>query len=592
MKLKTRLCAALSAMILLLAAAPSSVQSADKVASDRLLPPEVYVYFDIPSVADMRTGIDTSTFGKLLDDPAVADFKSHVKEVIAKYSKVVEEEIGVDVKSLISVPQGKFTFAIAEGADDLGVVTMLDFGENGETVDKVLAAAQKKLGEKSNVERTTESVDGIEIVVYTKTRINVVEEDDEFEEDSFEETEETEPEKDTLCYFIHDQHFIGASSIDLLKSVIERWNGEHESTLANKEEYKYILERCGEDGKTVTTKWYVDPLGLLRRSVHKIGPQAGMFLGFLPALGVNNLKAVGGVNSVGSTYDDAVTRTMIYVDLPTSGLLNLFQFPTTQQSPPKWIPAETVQYVQANWDVTKGYSAVEELVDGFRGPGALAKMIDALADKPNGPGVHVKKDVIDQLAGTVHMMNSVKDAEPLPQEIVLFAFELKNVDTMKGIIEKVAGSPGFPGEAREFQGANFYEMPAPPQGLGGEPSSLAFGVVFDHFVFASDVSLLENVIRASSNGTGLIGSSDYQTMSERFPEKTSMITFQRTAERMAPAYKMLKSGTLGQLLGFDEIDFTKLPEFDQIRKYFPLGAAYLVPDERGAIFVGFQKYSN
>ena len=37
----------------------------------------------------------------------------------------------------------------------------------------------------------------------------------------------------------------------------------------------------------------------------------------------------------------------------------------------------------------------------------------------------------------------------------------------------------------------------------------------------------------------------------------------------------------------DEIDFSKLPEFEQIAKYFNLTGSYAVPDDDGALFVNF-----
>ena len=57
---------------------------------------------------------------------------------------------------------------------------------------------------------------------------------------------------------------------------------------------------------------------------------------FMPLLGINNLKGIGGNIDLVTDEFDSISRTLIYVDLPASGLLKVFQFPAVEQSPPSW----------------------------------------------------------------------------------------------------------------------------------------------------------------------------------------------------------------------------------------------------------------
>jgi hypothetical protein len=75
-------------------------------------------------------------------------------------------------------------------------------------------------------------------------------------------------------------------------------------------------------------------------------------------------------------------------------------------------------------------------------------------------------------------------------------------------------------------------------------------------------------------------------ISEMLPEKASMLGFTDTAATTRLGYESLRAGSLDALTE-GEIDFSLLPEFDVISKYFQPSAYYMTPIERGAISVQF-----
>ena len=80
-------------------------------------------------------------------------------------------------------------------------------------------------------------------------------------------------------------------------------------------------------------------------------PQAAMIVGFLPVLGMNNLKAAGGTMSMMEGDFDSVSRTLFYMEQPTSGLLEVFNFPAEVQSPPAWAPKNATSFMATNWGI-------------------------------------------------------------------------------------------------------------------------------------------------------------------------------------------------------------------------------------------------
>ncbi|MDF1746412.1 MAG: hypothetical protein P1V19_22135, partial [Gimesia sp.] len=50
----------------------------------------------------------------------------------------------------------------------------------------------------------------------------------------------------------------------------------------------------------------------------------------------------------------------------------------------------------------------------FQGrPGALAAIIDEMADNPDGPKIHIKKDIVDNMSGRIQVATEITDGEQI-----------------------------------------------------------------------------------------------------------------------------------------------------------------------------------
>ena len=87
---------------------------------------------------------------------------------------------------------------------------------------------------------------------------------------------------------------------------------------------------------------FIDPINLVTTALQMSGQnsvQASMFLGFLPTLGLNGFRGVGGSMDLATGDFDSESRTFMFVDQPASGVMGLFQFPAADLAPPEWVPA-------------------------------------------------------------------------------------------------------------------------------------------------------------------------------------------------------------------------------------------------------------
>jgi hypothetical protein len=549
---------------------------ADEIPAARRLPPGVLLYLSVPDAVDLKDRFMESNFGQMIQDDSLNEFRAQFSEQWQEVSNKVQEEIGLSIAELTALLHGEATLAVVQPPGrSLGGVMLLEFGEHRDTLDTILEKA-RQAAEEDRATRTVETVESTEVTVFTRP---------EGEDDN------GGPRK--VAYFIKDQHLVISmgSTIDLLQDVLIRWDGEHTQTFADDEIFSTIMRNCHPSGaETSQFQWYFSPIDMFRSvamlpQANRGGISPAMALGFLPALGLDRFKAIGGASAIGTEEFDSVTHTFVYVNQPTSGLVRFFEFPAVRQSPPEWVPAEVSSYTSANWDVTGAYEAVEAVVDFFQPPGTFANAINQLAQQ--GPRIHIKDDIVNSLTGRFQMFGEVPDeVEADSVQPGVFALELRDPDKLAGVLRRVADVSEGNLKTRDFRGSTIYEMDLPNL-QGGAPQSMGVTVAKGQLFIATDVQLLESYLRIDRAEEPLANSTAWRRVSSHFPSETSIIGFGRPAAQLKPVYEQLRSGELDPLTDEVEIDFSTLPPFERLADYFTTTGSYAVPAENGALFVNF-----
>ncbi len=583
---------AIMAPVLAIMLGAMQLSAADTIPVERRLGTDVVAYLSIRNISEMKTAWGKTQLGQLIQDKELAPFLKQFEAPWAKLTEEFDSEVGIPMSDILEVPHGEFALALLHApGKQMGLVGLMDFGEKKEVVDKLLEKMHKALTDDDKAKRTEEEVEGTPVVVYT-----FPDGSDDSEEEDTDKAKKSKP-ANTLTYFLKDTNLVVASRVDILKNVLTRWDGQHERIFADKQVYKYLKERCnGENAETVPhMTFYIDPIGILKGGLAMSGvesTQSAMVLGMLPSLGLDKLKAIGGTLDMGTDDFDTVSRALVYIEQPPSGVLNAFQFPVKDLTPPKWVSAGVSTYGALNWDVLAVYNTVETLYDTFAGQGALGKIVDDLAEQEDGPKIHIKKDFVDQVTGTITIVGSVPEqAEALTGERYLIGIELKDEAPLRQLMEKLADLDGFPGKIREFEGEKIFEMPTDEDGEEDKenPFHPAVAVVKKHLMFATHVQELEATLRSDGDKETLADSEAYKLIAKRFPEQTSSVSFQRSDAQLKMIYEALKNGSLTEAIGNEDfqLDTSTLPEFDALKKYFQPSGGYMKPDERGWFMMGF-----
>ncbi|HUG94425.1 MAG TPA: hypothetical protein VML55_26580 [Planctomycetaceae bacterium] len=568
-------------------------RAADKVPAERLLPPNVYAYVTFPDVSDLKNRWEDTLIGQLRQEKELAEFWRGVDAELEKLSRQVEERLGVSLSEIAAIPDGELAIAFAqEPGKKPALVALLDFGDSEETVDKLLKRAEEALvGDEVGATRSVREFEDTRIVAYAFNRDDDGDNGDAPAEKPFRQ----------LAYFVRDSYLILGSDTAILESVLTRWSGDHDRTFGGNNVWQTVRDRTKHEDHTPVLTWYLNPMDMVKAALSAAGqgnPQVAFFFGLIP--GLNKFKAVGGSFDMAVGDYDSISRTLIYVDLPAEGVLNLFQFPTDDLTPPKWVTAETASYTALNWDVESAYNTVAGLYDTFTfNPGAFNKMVDEAAEDPDGPGVHPKKDLVDQLTGRLYVLglpvqidaeaDDEDDLAALNQRMLLAA-SVRDPGKIRDLLKKLAANPAFPGETREFRGETIYDLPI--GGLFGDDSAGGgLGVAQGALVLTTDVTLLEQMLRGDSDAGPLSETEEYRRVVRRIPAQTSMMNFERTDAQLEALYELGRSEMaqdgLRDVLPDAEIDLSKLPPFEAIRKYLAPTAGYAVPDRDGALMVSF-----
>lgn len=551
-------------MSMLASAAPIWAEDDDGPAGEQLLPKEVLIFVSIPSVPELRQRTDESLFGAMLKDPEFQPAIEKIKAKLDEKAEEIKEELGVTLDDLLELPQGEITFALVElPPRKLALVLLLDYGDRQSTIETLLDKMEAALKE-SGGEVEGEDVDGVNLRTFTF------------------ESEEDENPFNKLAYFNHESYLALASDPEALKAVLERWDGKSDDTFAQHEEFEYILDKCSTDGREPLIKWYANPIGLTQAVVGMLQaqvPQAGLAMTFLPLLGLNNLKGIGGGGDIGVDDFDSVYKMFVYVDQPTTGVLEMFRFPATDLSPPPWVPADVAGYSAMNWNSAGAYSAMEKLVDSFQGPGALGKQLDQLAK--NDPGIHLKKDIIDQMTGQIHILvGEAEEAAETPK--MMFAVDVKDDVKMNAVLVKAAKSEHFEGKTRDFEGVTVYEVQNEDEGPGA-----SIAVADKHLLISTDTTMLENALRPRSEAPALMNDPAYKSLAKHFPKKLSILNYQNGSSQMQAVYQMIKSGSIPDMPHELRDIVDALPDYDALKKYLRASGGYVIPDAKGGLSVTF-----
>lgn len=615
-------------LLLVLVSSSASAQEAIRGAS--LLPNTTKAYLSIPDVAVLREKFNATQLGELVKDPVMKPFVEDLRQQIdAKLGKS-GVKIGIAWEDLEGVYGGEVCFAAVQPDGDKkqhATVLIVDVGENREAAAKLLDKVSKNLTSKE-AKKTARKVGAVEMSVFTLPK------------------KKDETVARQVCQVLTGGRIIASDHLATAEGIVRRLSGDRKDALEHLDAFHATQERCQKElGDTVAhASFFVDPFGYAEVARAANGGKKKRGTDLLKVLinqGFTAIKGIGGNVVFATGEHELVYRTFVYAPaiVRKEGDKNkdkydlaarMLDFPESEGlTAQNWVPRHVATYATFNVKIKQAFNYVETLVDEMAGDkGVFRDVIESIKNDPAGPQIDIPKDLIGNMGERGTLITDYRLPIGPKSERLLVAIELTNEKTVAKTIDK-AMTADPDARKREFEGHIIWEiinendndkLEVKIDGAGAvggddedEPKrslpNSAVCVANGHLIIASHVDFVVDMLKKIPGSSSLADSADYKIVNTALEKlgagKDSVRGFSRTDETYRPTYELIRQGkmpeaetllakVLNRLMGPDEegvlrdqeIDGSKMPEFDVVRRYLGPSGMYTKSEGNGWYITG------
>jgi len=583
--------------------APGIIVPAEVPPAENLLPGDTLLLVTAPDFATARAAARRSSGWLFWNDPAMKPFHD---KFMARWNEQfiapLERDLGVKFDDYASLPQGQFTFAVTwngwNGAGDSpqpGLLLLLDAREKGGLLKTNLDALRKKWTESGKTIHT-ETVRGIPFSVVTLASNDIPALAGLFPRQPpvQELGKEPKPEKPgELVIGQFQSLLIAGNSTQAVEPVLAHLSGGAAPAL--RDNAVFAADQLSQFRNAplyyvwFNTKTFFDVLSHIPQEPPN--PEAPSFLPSFSANAVLNAAGLMGLKSVSLAYRESHDGSLLnlYLSAPEAarqGVLKIIAAVPKDANPPVFVPASAVKFSRWRIDSQKSWAELQKMTDaiwpgGLTGLNATIDTINGLARKKD-PDFDLRKNLIANLGDDFISYQKVPAGTTLADlnhPPSLFLFGAANADQAAVAVNCLAtvmsGRPDAP-EPRDFLGRKIYTIPLPVRS-SPVSRSLYCAASGGYVALSSDVSMLEEYLRSDTGqARPLRDTAGLTEAAQRVGGAgNGLFGYQNQRETMRAAFSLLKKSAAGDsaMMAFpksfrDWMDFSLLPDYDQVSKYF------------------------
>lgn len=591
----------------------------------QLLPDDVLGVASVPSYAEAKKSWNQSPGLQLWHDAAIKPFKDKfLAKVRSDLVEPLEKEFGIKFSDYSGIAQGQVTLAITrngwdgQSAAKPGFVLLVDSGDKSEALKTKLSDLKKKWVDGGKPMRT-EKIRDLEFAVlifsadeFSKTLNKLFPDPNE----GWETVDAPKPEKKKpatkLEWFVgqSDSLLVVGDSAKEIERVLVRQTGVGVAPLADKQTFATPHNALFRDANCY---FWVDLNSILTTVARQAKAEpaaedatprrrggAGMPTDkVLAALGLMGLKSVS--FSEKETPDGSLYQFVAAVpESERRGLVKILSFEARDAAPPSFVPADAVKFNRVRIDLAKGIDTLEKTL-GEANPqlAGLFKMVVDSAGKEKDPNFDLRTQLIANLGDDLISYEKAPRKLTLdglnspPSLFLIGSPKAQELASAMRALSALLPQQSAKVREREFLGRTVYSIGLPnPQGRRGGPRTerlLHYAASGGYVALSTDVAMLEEFLRSNVADTKpLSATPGLSDAAQKIGGMgTGVFGYENQRETTRVAVEVLKkeSGSLANLiagspwagrLGLNEnpnafkdwLDFSLLPPFDQIAKYF------------------------
>ncbi len=605
----------------LLAASMVASAQPDRPNAADLFPERTSFFVHVQDTRELFEDLKESNFGRMLSDERLAPFIQKAYGTVADAYEEVEDDMGVSLSDLQSLPQGEFTFAVLTPRRETpSYAIMMDVDPDSDIAERLIARG---------VQEAEDNGDGIDSGDEGDFEFDVIRTND-----------------DDIYYILRDGTFLACNDEDSFREMLLRWQEqppERDKVLSQNRKFITTMNKCkSTEDLPMAGSFFLDPL-MLARSISVDQPGARLFFGALPILGLDGLNAIGGsvlFNEKGYEY---VFHTHVLLANPRAGILEMVAMKPGKYEPESFVPEDTVTYATLSWDFPKFMSELENIVDTFTGDGTFQRQIDENIN--DELGINFQEDVMANLAGRVTYLQWISDPPTLDGQCNALVVEVRDEEAATGFIESVMDSlfedtsdDDFPFFEDDYKGVTIWSSKesmenqqrrarrrwrARRENVDEEDleddndgtqlelleTTPSFCFIDGHFILAGNPTFLEHLVDTHEGDNDTLN--DDETFKETMEEMQTLmdgnlpsaLMYTRPDKTLQMFYEVLQSDNTRDVIYergensqfFDSLstllEENELPPFEDLAQYFPPQGTFVINDETGWHLLTFQRKS-
>jgi hypothetical protein len=583
--------------------------------AENLLPADTLLVITAPDCATLRSAIHQSPQWLLWNDPAMKPFHDNfMAKWNEKFVAPLERDLGVKLADFTDLPQGQFTFAITQdgwnGDNDKtpGVLLLLDTKDKSDLLKTNLVTLRKKWAD-TGKSVYTETICGIPFSIVPLSSNNIPTALAGFFPKRQPVQELGRPNKPAppgeLVIGQFESLLIVGSSTKSVQAVATRLTGGALPPLNDNPIFAADKLAQFRDAPLYygwfNAKTFFDVLSHIPPP--EPNPDAPSPTPQIPWDKVLSASGLMGLKSAAFTYREAHdgARLDFFLAAPEAnrqGILRMIAAAPKDANPPAFVPADAVKFWRWRVDGQKDWDTLQKMLAAIS-PAAVSSL-NSVIDIANAsaqqqdPNFDVRKNLIGNFGDDwinfekAPTGTTLADLNKAPS---LFLFAAPNPDQAVIAIKNIAAlsSPGGAPPARDFLGRKIYTIPLPAGRLSGTNTPVARSLYCaasgGYVALTTDDSILEAFLRSGENQGKSLGETAglADAMQHIGGADGGLFGYQNQRAAMRTAFTLLKSqassanslnplaglpfGSSGKGLG-DWMDFSLLPDFDAVSKYF------------------------
>lgn len=605
---------------------------------EKLFGPDTLALFTNPNCSQSRRAFAQWPVVQFWNDPAMKPFRDKFTTRLREdLLQPMEKEFGIKFSDYTGLVQGQISLAVTQNewgktpGKEPGFLFVLDAGDKSPDLTNALAGFRKKWTDNGKQLRP-ETIREVPFHAFifssddlSKT-LNKVFPDPEAGYENLEPAKPKKPAKkrEWLVGQSGSLLICGNNSADI-EQLLARQSGTTLPTLAD--DTLFATTHAGQFRESLSYLWVNlrTIVGTIEKSARETkegqsdnpagGPSPSQAIN---VLGLTSLESLA-FGLIDRPNGEFFTGTLWTRGGSPKGLLKLFAFENKDAAPPAFVPGDVVKFTRWRIDLQNTWNTVENTLTELapQMAGVLKLLIDN-AGKDKDPNFDLRQNVLANLGDDVISYQKAPRGEKLddlnsPPSLVLIGSPRAEklaaaVSALSSLLPQK--SPRL--KEREFLGRTVYSMALPPTpGADGKetPKNLTYVASGSYVALSTDTAIVEEFLRGEPSKSFR----DIPGLNEAAQQvggmNTGLFGYENDQENMRSTLNILKkeAGTLSDLfqssplagrLGVDEaektlkdwLDFSLLPPFDQIAKYFHFSAYSLQSNDNGYSFKAFSPH--